>query len=243
MSEGVTSSGIVRAALRWILWAALALFLLRTFVIALYTIPSRSMAPTIEPGSIVLVNKLPFTIRSPQAIPFTTIGIPHFTIESCGEPERGDIVLFFTPEPNRSSSSNELVKRVVALPGDRVRLTDAGVRVINDADGVDTLYAGSLPRQVAALFEGGAEVVVPAEGDEIRLTPAIAHQWRRILRREGIEVAIRNNIVFLNGNPATRYRFRSDYFLPLGDNPGNSRDGRGFGLVRRGSLIGEVLGR
>ena len=76
---------------------------LRPFVVKSFWIPSESMVPTLEVGDRIFVNR--FVYR--------------FT-----EPERGDIVVFDGLE-----TDDELVKRVVAVPGDRVRVRNGVLRV------------------------------------------------------------------------------------------------------------------
>jgi len=232
-----------RLLLRFTLRAALALLIallfFRTFIAVPYGIPSRSMAPTIVPGDVLLVNKLPYYIRTPVHIPFTGIEIPYLEIPGTGNLDYGEVVVFSSPEPGRSGGSSELVKRVVALPGDAVQLTDSGLNV-RRRDGSRYHYRGELPTQIAPVLQGGRGVIVPREGQILRLNGRTAARWSRVLRREGVEVDYRNNIVFLNGEPATRYRFRRDYFMALGDNRSGSRDSRSFGFIPHNALIGEA---
>src|SRR6186713_1565178 len=73
-------------------------------------VPTGSMKPTIEIGDRVVVNKLAYDLK----LPFTTIELFRW-----GNPKRGDIVVLFSPV-----DGTRLVKRVVALPGDRVAMYD-----------------------------------------------------------------------------------------------------------------------
>ena len=81
-----------------------ALFLL-TFILQPFLIPSESMEHTLLVGDFLLVNKQIFA----PAGPLTRWLMPYRDIE------RGDIVVFHHPRPPL------LVKRVVGLPGDRIR--------------------------------------------------------------------------------------------------------------------------
>ena len=69
-------------------------------------VPTGSMKPTIQEGDRVVVNKLAYDLK----VPFTTIEIFKW-----GDPERGDIVVLFSPV-----DGTRLVKRVVGIPGDRI---------------------------------------------------------------------------------------------------------------------------
>ena len=73
--------------------------LIKPFVVEAFRVPSESMLPTLEVQDRFLANK--FVYR--------------FT-----EPERGDIVVFESVEPNAKGEFDILVKRVVGLPGDTV---------------------------------------------------------------------------------------------------------------------------
>src|SRR3989449_10467055 len=73
-------------------------------------VPTGSMKPTIEEGDRVVVNKLAYDLK----IPFTMIEVAKW-----GDPKRGDIVVLFSPV-----DGVRLVKRVVAVPGDRIEMRE-----------------------------------------------------------------------------------------------------------------------
>lgn len=81
-------------------------------------VPSGSMKPTIVEGDRIFVNKLAYDLK----IPFWPFGQrPFKTIQLIrwGYPQRGDIVVFFSP-----TKGTRLVKRVVGLPGDVIEMQD-----------------------------------------------------------------------------------------------------------------------
>ncbi len=219
----------------------LLLIVIRVFVFAPYGIPTGSMSPTIVAGDVLLVNKLPYYIRTPALLPFTGVEIPYLELPGLGSLDRGDVVVLSSPEPGRSENSAQLVKRVVALPGDRVRLDSGGLQVRSALTGERVRYEGEMPRQVALVLADRKEVIVPYKGYVLPLEGPASQRWHRVLRREGVEMEYRNGIIFLNGRPSTRYLFEEDYIFILGDNVEKSRDSRSFGFVRRRSLIGEAV--
>ncbi len=93
-----------------------ALFLL-TFVLQPFLIPSESMEHTLLVGDFLLVNKQIFAPAGGSRSLERWI-MPYRDVE------RGDIVVFHHPEPHPY-----LVKRVVGLPGDRLRIEDGRVVV------------------------------------------------------------------------------------------------------------------
>ncbi len=225
-------------------WSLLILLLLRLFVVAPYGVPTGSMEPAILPGDAVLVNQLVYYIRTPEFFPFTDWRIPHLEMKGLGTLERGDVVFFLSPETERGEAS-VLVKRTVALPGDTVALVGGRILVNGrEPEPYAGLSDGREPmdeKKAYSLLRKQQYVVVPYEGYELPLDSVTAEAWKDVLHDEGIRVDYRNRIIFLNGGPATRYRFKRDYFFALGDNSQNSRDSRHFGFVPHGNLIGQVM--
>ncbi|HXY95010.1 MAG TPA: signal peptidase I [Acidimicrobiia bacterium] len=102
--------------------AVLVAFLIKTFLFQPFSIPSASMVPTLEVGDRVLVNKLSYDFH---------------------DIERGDIVVF-TAAPNgrwRSTGDDDLVKRVIGLPGETITECETGRVCINGR----LLHEGYLP--------------------------------------------------------------------------------------------------
>ena len=85
----------------------LIVFLLRSFLVEPFKIPSSSMVPTLLVGDFILVNKFTYGIRLPVA---------NRKVVPLNDPQRGDVMVFRYPE----DPSLDYIKRVVALPGDRI---------------------------------------------------------------------------------------------------------------------------
>ena len=71
-------------------------------------VPTGSMKPTIVEGDRIFVNKLAYDLK----IPYTT-----WHIAEWGDPQRGEIVVFYSPADNK-----RLVKRVIGIPGDMIAM-------------------------------------------------------------------------------------------------------------------------
>lgn len=103
-----------RNTLEWvavIIGAVLVALLIKTFVVQAFRIPSESMVPTLEMGDRVLVNKLSYDAH---------------------DLNRGDVVVFSRPEnlPAGPDEPEDLIKRVIGLPGDEL-LTKDGQLYVN----------------------------------------------------------------------------------------------------------------
>lgn len=84
-----------------------------------YTVPSGSMEYTLMPGDRVLVDMSAYGLR----VPFTDI-----TLLGRDQPQRGDIALLKSP-----ADGTRLIKRVVAVGGDRVNLVDGHLWINGEA--------------------------------------------------------------------------------------------------------------
>jgi len=84
-----------------------ASFLVRTFVVQTFYIPSGSMIPTLQVGDRILVDKLSYHLHG--------VG-------------RGDIVVFSKP-PLEQQKINDLVKRVIGLPGETISSVNGQVYI------------------------------------------------------------------------------------------------------------------
>jgi len=84
-------------------------FVLRSFIVEPFQIPSASMVPTLQIGDFILVNKYEYGLRLP---------VSRTKVVNIGEPQRGDVMVFFPPHMN----DTYFIKRVIGLPGDKIEL-------------------------------------------------------------------------------------------------------------------------
>ena len=85
----------------------LAVFLIRSFLVEPFKIPSGSMMSTLLVGDFILVNKHTYGLRVP---------ILNNTFFEINHPQRGEVMVFRFPQ----DPSMDYIKRVVGLPGDRI---------------------------------------------------------------------------------------------------------------------------
>ena len=130
----------------------LVLFAFRWSFADQYHVPTGSMEPTIHVGDRIFVNKLAFDFT----VPYTNL-----KVLQTGEPERGDIIVFRSPEENGMN----LVKRLIGLPGDHIVLENGfitingekvggsaiGLQAVIDAHASEVLYREVIGKHVASI--------------------------------------------------------------------------------------------
>jgi signal peptidase I len=102
-------------ALEWVRSLAIAVvlvFIIRTFLIQAFTIPSGSMEDTLLVGDYLMANNAIYG----ATIPLTRVRIPAFR-----EPKHGDVVVF---RPEYNQPVIDVVKRVIGEPGDTIQMRD-----------------------------------------------------------------------------------------------------------------------
>lgn len=136
----------------------LIVFVLRSFVVEPFQIPSESMVPTLEVGDFILVNKFTYGIRLPLA---------RTKVIEISDPKRGDVMVFFPPHQDRY-----FIKRVIGLPGDTVRLKDGALH-INGEKIPQTLAYTDTKTDAGCVVNFGKYVVLDESFD------GRSHQMRR----------------------------------------------------------------
>jgi len=175
-----------RIIIEWVVLIAAALaiaFLIKTFLFQAFYIPSGSMEPTLMIGDRVLVNKLSYDFH---------------------DVHRGDIIVFSAPAEARRDGIDDLVKRVIGLPGDTVTARSVG--------GVDDVYID------------GRRLVEPylPKGTSTHIASVPPNCGQPAGGQPGCVV------------PPGR-------LFVLGDNRGDSSDGRVFGTIKESSIVGRVF--
>ena len=172
-----------------------------TFIVQAFQIPSGSMENTLLIGDFLLVDKVHFAGKS-GAVPL----LPY------GDIKRGDIVVFYFPV----DPSQFLVKRVIGLPGDHIRLHNK------------TVYLNGEPLQEsyaihAQMFLDGYRDNFPSQ---VGYSREIDRHWRRDLAS------------YVNNGDLV---VPADHYFVLGDNRDNSLDSRYWGFVPRANIVGRPL--
>ena len=160
---------------------------LRSFLVEPFQIPSGSMKPTLEVGDFILVNKFAYGIRLP---------VLDTKVIEVGDPQRGDVMVFRYP----SEPTINYIKRVVGLPGDKIRYT---------AD--------------KQLFVNGELVAKKLLGEEPgSLGSATLYQEKL----GAVEHLIRIEMNRYRADPGNEWTVPAGHYFMMGDNRDNSNDSR-----------------
>jgi signal peptidase I len=106
----------------FLLKLAAFMFILRSFIISPFNIPSESMQPRMLIGDYLLVAKWPYGY-SKYSLPFSLPLIPRRIFAQ--QPAAGDVVVFKAPPTER----DDYIKRVIGLPGDIVQMQNGILRI------------------------------------------------------------------------------------------------------------------
>ena len=126
-------------------------FVLRSFIVEPFQIPSGSMIPTLEVGDFILVNKFSYGIRLP---------VIDKKILEVNDPKRGDVMVFKYPEDTRIN----YIKRVVGLPGDTITYT-ADKHILVNGTAIAERFLGEEPGSL-----GSAGLYTEMLGEEEHFT-------------------------------------------------------------------------
>ena len=196
--DPVPSVGIL-PAVQSLLHVLIASLFLITFTVQPIRIPSASMEPTLQVGDFLLLDKQAVA-PDPGFLPPSGIG-------------RGDVIVFHDPVDDPSV---HLVKRVVALPGDRLHLRD----------GVVFLNGRRLP-EAYAVHRGGTRDAFRDDFPDLHsIDSGVNANWWAHLRG------------LVHDGDIT---VPPDSFFVMGDNRNNSEDSRYWGFVPRRLIVGKPV--
>ncbi|NJM49939.1 MAG: signal peptidase I [Sphingomonadales bacterium] len=232
---------------KFLLKLALFMFILRSFIISPFNIPSESMQPRLLIGDYLIVSKWNYGYSN-YSMAFGLPIIPGHIFAH--QPERGDVVVFKAPPTQR----DDYIKRVIGLPGDQIQMID-GILYINGnavkkeriADFVIPVTqnmkdAAALEGQTTACYKESYEEAAPAGGLQCRYP-----RYRETLP-EGKSYNILDIEYKSDADDTQVFIVKEGEVFLMGDNRDRSADSRfpaqeggGIGLVPQENLIGKAM--
>ena len=224
-SDTTEASGRLLMQPWWLDWTAglfpviVTVFLLRSFLVEPFKIPSGSMIPTLLVGDLILVNKFHYGIRLP---------VINTRITEGNKPQRGDVMVFrYPPKP-----SLDYIKRVVGVPGDEVaylnkRLTINGKAVSTAA--IPEFFDEDSMRY----FKQFEETLGPKPhrllNDDER--PAFVPGVEEFPNKQNCRYSVEGVVC----------RVPEGHYFMMGDNRDNSLDSRYWGFVPDRNIVGKAF--
>ncbi|MEX3526648.1 MAG: signal peptidase I [Burkholderia sp.] len=197
----------------------LAVFVVRSFVVEPFKIPSGSMVPTLLVGDFILVHKFDYGLRLPITNQKVTAGRPL---------ARGDVVVFRYPK----DESVDYIKRVIGLPGDTVQYYDKKL----------TINGQPVPETPLADYFDGERMNYAKQYEE-----SIDGRKNAILNNPAVPPFVMGSEDFpyksnceYNEHGVTCKVPPGHYFM-MGDNRDNSADSRYWGFVPDKDLVGRAF--
>ncbi|GAB4125005.1 MAG: signal peptidase I [Sideroxydans sp.] len=201
----------------------LVVFLLRSFVVEPFKIPSSSMVPTLHVGDFILVNRYAYGLRLP---------IINRKILAVGDPQRGDVMVFHFP----NDPTIDYIKRVVGVPGDEIVYRDKKLWVngVEQAQvrGEDYNYVESglnfvhTERYTEKLNGRDHAILINPDLPPVHLSHVDAFPLREQCSYTEEEM---------------RCTVPPGHYFMMGDNRDNSRDSRYWGFVPDEMIVGRAF--
>ena len=184
---------------------------LQTTCFTTFTIPSDSMAPTLQAGDRILVNKW-------------IMGARIFNVWDTLEIRNG----FYRIRGTEEELGNIAAQRRISA------LTE------NDSWGV-VMESFPWSKRLGWTIKEFGPLPVPAKGQVVSLDSISILFYQHIIRYEQKkELSLRDKLIYLGDSLIRGYRFKENYYFVSGDNMENSRDSRYWGLLPESYIVGKA---
>tara|TARA_B100001057_G_scaffold468106_1_gene526941 strand:- start:32 stop:781 length:750 start_codon:yes stop_codon:yes gene_type:complete len=195
--------------------------MIRSFLFEPFNIPSGSMKPNLLVGDFIFVSKYSYGY-SRHSFPFS-LGDSNGKFFSGkyfqNQPKRGDVVVFKTPENNRT----DYIKRVIGLPGDNIRMIDGQI-IINDSK----------------IYKKKIKEFIDTDSNQLIINNGRRRQYIEYFFDKEVKVIDLFDNTFSDNTNV--FKVPDNKYFVMGDNRDNSQDSRfsSVGFIPYDNIIGKA---
>ncbi|MBB5020163.1 signal peptidase I [Chitinivorax tropicus] len=202
----------------------LVVFLLRSFLVEPFQIPSSSMRPGLIVGDFILVNKFAYGLRMP---------VTNQVVIPIDMPKRGDVMVFHFPEEEKI----DYIKRVIGLPGDKVEYRNKKLfingQAMSQQDNGTYQYVADEAFSVVTTARKVEQL-----GD--RSHPIIIDESKPTLTTMNVK-DFPNRDACVYSDDGFVCQVPEGHYFTMGDNRDNSADSRYWGFVPERNIVGKAF--
>ena len=236
---------------KFLIKLAIFMFILRSFIISPFNIPSESMQPRLLIGDYLLVSKWSYGYSN-FSVAFGLPIIPGRIFAS--QPDRGDVVVFKAPPYEKQ----DYIKRVIGLPGDIIQMID-GILYING----EAVKKEKLSDFVIPVTQNMTDVALfDSEASGHRVSPCFRAKFEEAAENGGMQCRYPHyretlpegktyeilDLVEHDGDNTEAFLVKEDDIFLMGDNRDRSADSRWpaegngpIGPVPQKNLVGRAM--
>jgi signal peptidase I len=177
----------------------LIVLVLRSFLAEPFQIPTGSMIPTLKIGDFIVVNKFAYGVRLP------VIGTKIISVD---DPKNGEVMVFIPPHQDEY-----FIKRVVGVPGDRVRYEDK------------KLYINGVQQSQQFVAK------IPPNNPSYLVYSEILGETEHLIHVDG----------YRDQHRVEEWVIQEGKYFMMGDNRDDSSDSRSWGMVSEENIVGKAF--
>ena len=199
--------------IKTLLWALIIALIIRTFLFQPFFIPSSSMEPNLQIGDRLFVSKYSYGY-SRHSFPFSINFFNNRVFYK--SPERGDVLVFKTPDDNRT----DYIKRLIGMPGDTIQIINHDLYINNVK-----VFKSKINNEIQ--INCGGEIINANFFEE---TLPNGKKYVAVYRKEGSMIN------------SDKYLVPNEHYFFMGDNRDCSKDSRflsSVGYVNYKNLVGK----